>query len=648
MNWKLKCLFAIALIGCGAVFIKLPTLAQMGQNPFSSETVENASNQTYVEAKQTVTYSKNTEIDNTTDGILPVCVFSNGALNPQTTAAVGTASPSGSFWSELQANTGTTTEANGSAGFSAQAGTFRLADNFTVPTGGCQLNTVSFFAYQTGSAATPSPIATTTLQIWNGRPGDVGATVVFGDTTTNRLASSVDTTFFRLFNSAIPNTVNVPGTTRKIWRNTVTVGTSLTAGTYWLDWSSAATNAAAHFYPAKTIPGSRGAVGDNARSFTVATSVWADSADTGNPATAPDVPQDLPFFLNTLVAPSTANADYNGDGKTDWVVARATNTPLSEGEGVSESTIGGFDAAATEIKGYRRPAVDSDSPQAPGIAWYVKTNGANATFGAQWGDAATDFVIAEDFDGDSKSDFTVWRTGAPNVAAFYILQSQTNTVKTSLFGQNGDDPAVVGDYDGDNKADVATYRCPALNAGDGQCFFYYRGSLNNPGNNITFVPWGFGENGDFFPNVGDFDGDGKNDFCIQRTNPAQAGQAQFVLKRSSDGGTEFINWGGSTDFIIPGDYDGDGKSDFCVRRTVAGARQHWILTRTGNQSLVTFGITGDTSVPGDYDGDGKTDIGVWRGGATGQFYVLQSTNGASVNSPWGTTNDFAVAGWAVH
>ncbi len=353
--------------------------------------------------------------------------------------------------------------------------------------------------------------------------------------------------------------------------------------------------------------------------------------------------------LTTAAAPGTANADFNGDGKTDWVVARATNTPLAEGE--AQSTIGGFDAAATEIKGFRRPLVESDSPQAPGIAWYVKTNGANATFGAQWGDAATDFIVSEDFDGDGKSDFTVWRAGAPNVAAFYILQSQTNTVKTSLFGQTGDDPAIVGDYDGDNKADVATYRCPAFGAGDGQCFFYYRGSLNNPGNNITFVPWGFGENGDFFPNVGDYDGDGKNDFCIQRTNPAQAGQGQFVLKRSSDGATEFINWGNNSDFIIPGDYDGDGKSDFCVRRTVSGARQHWILTRTGNQSLVNWGITGDTSVPGDYDGDGKTDIGVWRAGAigaTGQFYILQSSNGASLNSPWGTTSDVAVAGWAVH
>lgn len=355
------------------------------------------------------------------------------------------------------------------------------------------------------------------------------------------------------------------------------------------------------------------------------------------------------LILTGAAAPLTANADYNGDGKTDWVVARGTNTPLAEGE--AQSTIGGFDAAATEIKGFRRPLVESDSPQAPGIAWYVKTNGANATFGAQWGDAATDFIVSEDFDGDGKSDFTVWRPGAPNVAAFYILQSQTNTVKTSLFGQTGDDPAIVGDYDGDNKADVATYRCPALGAGDGQCFFYYRGSLNNPGNNITFVPWGFGENGDFFPNVGDYDGDGKNDFCIQRTNPAQAGQGQFVLKRSSDGATEFINWGNNSDLIIPGDYDGDGKSDFCVRRTVSGARQHWILTRTGNQSLVNWGITGDTSVPGDYDGDGKTDIGVWRAGAigaTGQFYILQSSNGASLNSPWGTTSDVAVAGWAVH
>ena len=130
--------------------------------------------------------------------------------------------------------------------------------------------------------------------------------VVFGDTTTNRLASSVDSTFFRIFNTAVPPPGTVQGTTRKIWKNTVTVGTTLPAGTYWLDWASTVTGAAAHFQPSKTIAGARGAAGDNARQLV--TGAWADVIDVGNPATAPDVPQDFPFDVDGIPTGPTPTA----------------------------------------------------------------------------------------------------------------------------------------------------------------------------------------------------------------------------------------------------------------------------------------------------------------------------------------------------
>ncbi|MEP6901207.1 MAG: VCBS repeat-containing protein, partial [Actinomycetota bacterium] len=110
-----------------------------------------------------------------------------------------------------------------------------------------------------------------------------------------------------------------------------------------------------------------------------------------------------------------------------------------------------------------------------------------------------------------------------------------------------------------------------------------------------------------------------------------------------------------TDFLIPGDYDGDGKTDFCVRRTISGARQNYILTRTGATSQVQWGITGDVSVPGDYDGDGKTDVAIWRPSTNPSanfFWVLNSSNSSVTQFEWGQCPagncDFAVAGWAVH
>lgn len=359
----------------------------------------------------------------------------------------------------------------------------------------------------------------------------------------------------------------------------------------------------------------------------------------------------------SAAAPPDANADFNGDGKTDFIVARATNVPFSDGAADGKTEIDPEFIADQEVKGRRRHvATDPNAiPLSPQIYWYTSINGAGTTSIQPWGDAATDSIVTEDFDGDGKDDLAVWRTAPATQAAFYIFQSATNTFKLQGFGQTGDDPAVVGDYDGDGKADPAVYRCPAAAAPAGQCFFFYRGSLANPSGNITYVPWGFGVAGDYYPYVGDFDGDGKNDFCIQKTNPSQAGQGQFVLLKSGGGAVEYINWGNNSDFLIPGDYDGDGKTDFCVRRTVAGARQNYILTRTGGTSQIQWGITGDVSVPGDYDGDGKTDLAIWRGSTTAgqsRFWVLNSLNNSVTQFPWGQcpsgSCDFPVAGWLVH
>ncbi len=356
----------------------------------------------------------------------------------------------------------------------------------------------------------------------------------------------------------------------------------------------------------------------------------------------------------TTAAPATdANTDFDGDGKTDFVVARGTTTPLTEATAPNMAPISRM-ARNPEVKGRVKSTEQPENAITPPIYWYSKLSGNGATGVGQLGDAATDFIVTEDFDGDGKDDLTVWTEAAATQANFKILQSSTNTVRVETFGQTGDDPAVVGDYDGDGKADPAVYRCPGIAAPAGQCFFFYRGSLNNPSGNVTYVPWGFGNDGNFFPYTGDFDGDGKNDFCVQRSNPSQAGQGQFVLLKST-GGVEYVNWGNDSDFLIPGDYDGDGKTDFCVRRTVSGTRQNFILTRTGATSQVQWGITGDSSVPGDYDGDGKTDLAIWRGSATpGQstFWVLNSSNSSVTQFVWGQCPagncDFAVAGWAVH
>jgi hypothetical protein len=303
--------------------------------------------------------------------------------------------------------------------------------------------------------------------------------------------------------------------------------------------------------------------------------------------------------------------DFNGDGKTDFTVVRNTG--------------GG-----------------------PGgqITWFINLTGTTTTYASQWG-ISGDFFTPVDFDGDNKTDIAVWRAGAPTVAAFYILQSNNNTVRIEAFGQSGDDPSVVDDYDGDGKADPAVYRAGA-NSGD-QSTWFYRGSLNNPSGNVTYVPWG--QNGDF-PAPGDYDGDGKNDFVIQRNNGG--GQARFWMLQTTAGFNSVV-FGTSTDIIVPGDYDGDGKTDIAVVRGSAGQLNWYVRPSStgaiGGSPTAIFGASAtDFPTQGDYDGDGKTDFAVWRSSATpgaSAFWVQGTTSGA-FSVPFGQNGDFPVARYNGH
>ncbi|HXG83008.1 MAG TPA: FG-GAP-like repeat-containing protein [Pyrinomonadaceae bacterium] len=300
-----------------------------------------------------------------------------------------------------------------------------------------------------------------------------------------------------------------------------------------------------------------------------------------------------------------ANVDFNGDGRSDFVLTRNVNSLKN---------------------------------------WLVNLNNAtNDAFGAQWG-IASDIETPADYDGDGKTDIAVWRSGAPDRAAFYILNSSNNTVQIELFGQAGDDPKVVADYDGDGKADVAVYRRSA----SGQGFFYYRATQNNPNRNITFIPYGTGSL--VRPNAGDYDGDGRADFCLHIHTGN--GQGQFVVMSSANlGRIEYINWGLVTDQLAPGDYDGDGSSDFAVVRNNGGQLTWYILNRSGTTSFVNWGLSSDTITPGDYDGDGKQDTAVWRPATdttASTFYARRSSSFSLLSYSYGSPTDYPAANWYVH
>lgn len=219
------------------------------------------------------------------------------------------------------------------ANISVAAG-FRAADDFTVPSSGWNINTVTVFVYQTGSTTT-STINAANLQIWDGPPGQPSSNVVFGDTATNRLASSAFSNIYRVTSTTLTNSQ------RPIMAVVMTVGTTLPAGTYWLDWQVGGSLASGPWGPAVTIAGAAGKPGANAMQF--ANSAWGPLTDSGSA-----VAQDYPFIVDgTSAVPAcstTADMPWLSLSATSGSTAGGGSSPVTvtfDSTGMSAGTYGG-------------------------------------------------------------------------------------------------------------------------------------------------------------------------------------------------------------------------------------------------------------------------------------------------------------------
>ncbi|MBK8464478.1 MAG: hypothetical protein IPL32_01480 [Chloracidobacterium sp.] len=249
----------------------------------------------------------------------PSVLFDNGPLVTNPTGGVGGA-PLSALQTGLGLNIlgfGSTTTAPGNT----------LADDFVVPAGGWTINTVTLYGYQTGSATSPSTFNTARVQIWNGVPGAVGSTVVFGDLTTNRFASSAWSGAYRATDAA------PTGATRPIMATIANVGTTLPAGTYWLEFQLGGTGASGPFVPPVSILGQVNKPGSNAVQGTIgAPTTYAAVIDTGTALAA----QDIPFILNGGGACGTPTAT-----STSTPTATSTNTPTNTPTGAASPTATG-------------------------------------------------------------------------------------------------------------------------------------------------------------------------------------------------------------------------------------------------------------------------------------------------------------------
>ncbi len=345
------------------------------------------------------------------------------------------------------------------------------------------------------------------------------------------------------------------------------------------------------------------------------------------------VPNDIPITItwnvanttNTTVNAANVKISLSTDGGQTFPRVLANSTPNDGSESLFVG-VGGTTTARIKIEavnniffdisdanfvissfGLRSP-YDFDGDGKSDISlyrngiWYLQRS--QDGFSASSFGIATDKTIAADYDGDNKTDLAVFR-GTSDMASpdFYVLRSSTSTVAQTSWGTVGDIP-IAGDFDGDNKADYAVYR--------GGTWF-----ITNSSNGTTRAEQ-FGIATDK-PVAADYDGDGKTDLGVYRNGI-------WYEQRSTLGFTA-VQFGIATDIPIPADFDGDLKADLAVYRNGT-----WYeLRSTTGFTAVQFGVSTDIPTPADYDGDGRADISVFRP-SEGNWYSLRSTSGIAITN----------------
>ena len=257
--------------------------------------------------------------------------------------------------------------------------------------------------------------------------------------------------------------------------------------------------------------------------------------------------------------------------------------------------------------------------------FYARTSIDDSLLERQIGQPGDSVSLTVDFDGDGKSDFSTAGYNGPFI--WRIFQSATNVLKETQWGNSAlGDFFAAGDYDGDGVFDIAVFRSGT--------WYIIESSTGNYRYEV------FGQAGDV-PAPNDYDRDGKADLTVARS---ENGQRVWYTRRSSDGDLRRVTWGLSSDGFFTGraDWDGDGAADISVIRNESGQRIFYILRSSDAQmEVIRWGLSSDVVKLGDYDGDGKTDAAVTRA-VNGQriFFIRQSSNGELRTETFGLQGDF--------
>jgi hypothetical protein len=319
--------------------------------------------------------------------------------------------------------------------------------------------------------------------------------------------------------------------------------------------------------------------------------------------------------------------DYDGDGRNDLTIYRTAT-----GEWFIAFSSTGFSTRASHLWGAQSDipvALDLDGDRVDEVvvfrpstaSWFSLNRVTAAQVGIQFG-ATGDrpallrpqlpAVSNTDFDGDRKSDVTVFRPGS---GTWFTALSNSGFAASQAQQWGGPgDIKVPGDYDGDGRVDYAVFR-------PSEARWYLRFSSDG---GLRAVAWGAPTD---LPVMADFDGDGRTDLTVYRPS-----NGSWFILTSGSGFTAFIQvvFGGATgDKPMPADYDGDGRADLTIYRPSTG---QWFINTSSAQfgGVLTkvFGSGADVPVTGDWNGDGRADIAIFRP-STGQWFATDPITNAS-------------------
>lgn len=295
---------------------------------------------------------------------------------------------------------------------------------------------------------------------------------------------------------------------------------------------------------------------------------------------------------------STCN-DFDGDRRSDvvrltpgspmaWTVLKSSSNFISSGTttkmfgDIAKGDVpvsGDFDGDSLADYAFFRPT------SGDWHVWSSRTDSGNIT---NWG-YSTDIPKTGDWDGDGITDMAVFR---PYNGLWAIRKSNNTGYINQTWGQAGDIP-LSGDYDGDGKTDFAVYR-PGTS-----------GTFLILCSNSTTITRSFGSGGlaHGTPIVGDFDGDGISDFgWLGGYKTAYWGWGVLLSSRNWNPANPLtLYWGDYPtykDLPAIGDYDGDGKTDFCLYRQLPNPAE-WYIWSTGDWQLkwaMPFGAYPDLPV----------------------------------------------------